>query len=136
MCNTVESLIPHRAPLRFIDTLTACSESAATAEARFGADHFAVTDGVVLDSALVECAAQTVAAAMGQRAKARGLGGVAANGMLVAVTNFKIQAPALAEKTISIEIRDLKRLGLMLMISAILSCEGRGIATGELTVYA
>jgi hypothetical protein len=35
-----------------------------------------------------------------------------------------------------IEIIELKRLGLMLMISAVISCEGRKIAAGELTLYA
>jgi predicted hotdog family 3-hydroxylacyl-ACP dehydratase len=136
MCDAIESLIPHRPPMRFIEALTGCTDTTATATACFNASQFAVADGIVLESALVECAAQTIAAALGQRAKARGQSGTAPNGMLVAVTHFQIQSRPSAEKSIIIEVRELKRLGLMLMISAVISCEGRGIASGELTLYA
>jgi predicted hotdog family 3-hydroxylacyl-ACP dehydratase len=122
--------------MRFIEALTACTDTTATATACFDANHFAVADGMVLETALVECAAQTFAAALGQRAKTRGQSGVAANGMLIAVTNFQFQSRPPAEIPISIQIRELKRLGLMVMISAALSCEGRGIASGALTLYA
>jgi predicted hotdog family 3-hydroxylacyl-ACP dehydratase len=120
----------------FIEALTYCTATTATATACFSAGHFAVADGAVLETALVECAAQTIAAALGQRAKARGQAGVGTNGMLVAVTNFQIQSRPPAEKSISVEIRELKRLGLMVMISAVITCEGRGIACGELSLYA
>ena len=122
--------------MRFIEALTSCADTTATATACFSSGHFAVANGAVLESALVECAAQTIAAALGQRAKARGQSGAAANGMLVAVTHFQFQTRPPAEKIIRIEIRELKRFGLMLMISAAISCEGQGIASGELTLYA
>lgn len=136
MSAAIEELIPHRAPMRFIDALTDCTDTTATATANFSADHFAVADGAVLETALVECVAQTVAAALGQRAKNRGQSGGAANGMLVAVTNFQIQARPPAEKELRIEIRELKRLGPMLMISSQIFCEGQTIASGVLTLYA
>jgi len=137
MSATIEELIPHRTPMRFIDALTDCTDTTASATANFSADHFAVADGKVLESALVECVAQTVAAALGQRAKNRGQSsGAANNGMLVAVTNFQIQARPSAEKTLRIEIRELKRLAPMLMISSQIFCEGQTIASGELTLYA
>ena len=122
--------------MRFIDALTGCTDTTASATANFYAGHFAVADGAVLETALVECVAQTVAAALGQRAKNRGHPGGAADGMLIAVTNFQIQARPSAEKQLLIEIRDRKRLGPMLMISGNISCEGQGIAAGELTLYA
>jgi predicted hotdog family 3-hydroxylacyl-ACP dehydratase len=132
----LETLIPHRVPMRFIDALTDCTDTTASASACFSANHFAVAGGAVLETALVECVAQTAAAALGQRAKTRGQSGGAANGMLVAVTNFQIQSRPPAEKQLRIEIRDLKRLGPMLLISGSISCEGQVIASGELTVYA
>jgi predicted hotdog family 3-hydroxylacyl-ACP dehydratase len=132
----IETLIPHRVPMRFIDALTDCTDTTASATANFCADHFAVADGAVLETALVECVAQTVAAALGQRAKNRGHSGGAADGMLIAVINFQIQSRPPAEKQLHIEIRDLKRLGPMLMISGNISCEGQVIASGELTLYA
>jgi predicted hotdog family 3-hydroxylacyl-ACP dehydratase len=136
MSDAIETLIPHRAPMRFVDALTDCTDTTATATACFKAGHFAVADGEVSEIALVECAAQTVAAALGQRAKARGQSGAAANGMLIAVTGFQFQSRPLVDEMLRIDIRELKRLGLMLMISAVISCDGRNIAGGELTLYA
>ena len=132
----VEQLIPHRAPMRFIDALVECSDATAAATATFRTGDFAVVDGNILESALVECIAQTVAAALGQRAQTAGQTGVAKPGMLVAVTNFKIQARAPLGKTLRIEIAERKRLGPMLMISGVISCEANPIASGDLTLYA
>ena len=132
----IETLIPHRAPMRFIDALTDCTDTTASATANFCADHFAVADGAVLEAALVECVAQTVAAAQGQRAINRGHSGGAPDGMMIAVTNFQIQSRPPMEKQLHIEIRELKRLGPMLMISGNISCEGQVIASGELMLYA
>ena len=96
-----------------------------------------MADGTVLAAALVECVAQTAAAALGQRAKPGGAARGAANqGMLVAVTDFQIQAPAPVEKPLTIAIRDLKRLGPLLLIAGQISCDDQVIASGVLTLYA
>jgi predicted hotdog family 3-hydroxylacyl-ACP dehydratase len=130
-----ENLIPHRAPMSFIDALVECTEKTAVATACFQADEFGVADGTVLEPALVECVAQTVAAASAQRAQVSGQP-VVTNGMLVAVSHFKIETRPAAGKLLRIEIRELKRLGLMLMISSKITCEGQLVANGELTLYA
>ena len=134
----IENLIPHRAPMRFIDALVECTDTTAAATVCFRADSFAVANGFVLETALVECVAQTVAAALGQRALTHGKSdfAVAATGMLVAVSNFKIQSRPPAGKTLRIEVRELKRLGLMLRVAGEISCDGQPIAAGELTLYA
>lgn len=136
MSLAIEKLLPHRAPMRFIDALVECTDTSAIATTCFSADSFAVTDGLVLETALVECVAQTVAAALGQRAGQPGQVARLGNGMLVAVSNFKITARPAAGKTLRIEVRELKRLGLMLMISGNISCEGQPVANGEMTLYA
>jgi hypothetical protein len=56
--------------------------------------------------------------------------------MLAAVSNFQVHAPAPLGKALRIEVREVKRLGPMLMVSGTVSCEGQRIATGELTLYA
>ncbi|HEY3932520.1 MAG TPA: hypothetical protein VGM58_09145 [Verrucomicrobiae bacterium] len=134
----IENLIPHRPPMRFIDALTECTETTAVATVCFSENSFAVANGFILEIVLIECVAQTVAAALGQRAKDSGQSdsGIAAKGMLVSVSNFKIQTRPPAGKTLRIEIRELKRLGLMLRIFGGIFCEGQSIATGELTLYA
>ncbi len=136
MSPAIEQLIPHRAPLRWVDELLSCTETTATATTRFAATHFAVTDGKVTESALVECMAQTVAAALGQRMRANGQTDTANHGMLAAVSNFKLHASPPLEQTLLIETRDVKRLGPMLMVTSRISVGTQLIATGELSLYA
>jgi predicted hotdog family 3-hydroxylacyl-ACP dehydratase len=133
----IENLIPHRAPMQWINALTDCTETTAMATACFGENNFAVADGKILETTLVECVAQTVAAALGQRAQiGGGKSGAAANGMLVAVSNFKIRSRPSIGKTLHIEVRETKRLGPMLMISGKILCDGQVVAAGELSLYA
>lgn len=122
--------------MRWIDALTTCTDTTASATACFSADHFAVADGLVLESALVECVAQTVAAAIGQRAHTRGQSGGAGIGMLAAVSDFRIHSRPPAGKQLQIEVRELRRLGPMLLVAGIVSCEGQLFASGELTLHA
>jgi predicted hotdog family 3-hydroxylacyl-ACP dehydratase len=138
MSVAIENFIPHRAPMCFIDALTDCTETTAVATACFSAGSFAVENGFVLETALVECVAQTVAAALGQRAQTHGQSdsSIAAKGMLVAVSNFIIQSRPRSGKPLRIEVCKLKRLGLMLRVSGEISCDGQPIASGELTLYA
>lgn len=132
----IETLIPHRAPMCFIAALTDCTDTTARATACFPTDHFATANGAVLEAALVECLAQTVAAALGHRAGADGKTGAANNGMLAAVSNFKIHSPAPLDKILTLEVRELKRLGPMLLIAGTISCADQLIAAGELSLYA
>jgi len=132
----IENLIPHRAPMRWIDELTECTDTTAVATATIGAEHFAVENGAVLETALVECVAQTAAAALGWRAQAGGKTGAANNGMLIAVTNFRIESRLSSGNVIRIEIAERKRLGSMLMISGTITCEEKLVASGDLTLYA
>lgn len=122
--------------MRWLDALVDCTDTTATGSVRITAEHFAVVDGKMLESALVECAAQTVAAALGQRRHASGDSGGAAPGMLAAVSNFQITARPVIGDTLTIEVREVKQLGPMLMIAARLACGEQLVATGELTLYA
>ena len=136
MSAAIEQLIPHRAPMRWVDALVDCTDTTAAATARFTSGHFAVTEGAVIETALVECMAQTVAAALGQRMRAGGKSGAANNGMLAAISNFKINSRPPLDQTLTIEVREVKRLGPMLMIAGKISCGDEIIATGDLSLYA
>jgi len=125
--------------MRWVDSLVECTETTAVATACFSAEHFAVSHGKISEAALVECMAQTVAAAMGERARVRGHSanaGIGHTGMLAAVSNFKVQSPPPLHKPLRIEVRELKRFGPMLLVAGSISCEGQPIADGELTLYA
>ena len=131
--------------MQWIDTLDHCSDTTAIATACFGEGHAAVADGAVVDLALVECVAQTVAAARGHRvgqsptpeavvpdgAPVAARGG----GMLAAITNFRIQSRPAVGTPFQIEARELKRFGPMLLVSGTILSGGQVIASGELTLY-
>jgi predicted hotdog family 3-hydroxylacyl-ACP dehydratase len=136
MPTAIEQLIPHRAPMCWVEELLDCTDTTATATTRFTADHFAVANLQVIETALVECMAQTVAAALGQRLRASGKSGATNNGMLAAVSNFKIHSRPPLDQILIIEVREVKRLGPMLMISGRISCGPELIATGDLSLYA
>ena len=130
---TIETLLPHREPMLFLEALTGYTDKTATATARFDAGHFAVADGKVLEPALVECMAQTVAAAMGSRA--RGQGGAPRLGMLTIASDFQIFSRPAAGQQLQIETRELRRLGPMLMVAGTITCDGQLVASGNLTLY-
>ena len=136
MSPAIENLLPHRAPMRWLDELTECTETTARGTTCFDDQHFAVADGRVLETALVECIAQTIAAAQSQRARMRGGSGKPSVGMLAAVANFKIHSPPTPGKKLEIEIRELKKFGPMILVYGVITCAGQTMATGELTVYA
>jgi predicted hotdog family 3-hydroxylacyl-ACP dehydratase len=120
----------------WLEALTECADNTAQATARFSEGHFAVANGAVLETALVECVAQTAAAALGHRAQAAGKPAAAANGMLAAVSRFRIQSPPPLDTVLTIAVTELKRFGPMLLIAGTISCEGRVIASGEMSLYA
>ena len=122
--------------MRWIDELVEITDTTAKATACFPADHFAVADGVVLETALVECMAQTVAAAQGARARASGKSGSPAGGMLAAVSGFRVVSCPPCGRTIHIDVREVKRFGPMLLVSGTVTCDGQLVASGELTLYA
>src|ERR1041385_2417777 len=116
MSTAVGNLLPHRPPMLWIEALTRCTDTEATATATFKEGDFAVVGGAALETALVECMAQTVAAAQGERARNSGRAGASVGGMLAAVSNFKITFRAKVGKTLQIEVRELKRFGPMLLV--------------------
>jgi predicted hotdog family 3-hydroxylacyl-ACP dehydratase len=132
----LENLLPHRPPMLWIRALTRCTDTEATATASFRDGDFAVGNGALLETALVECVAQTVAAAQGERAHRSGKTGASVSGMLAAVTDFRIQAQAPIGKPLQIEVRELKRFGPMMLVSGEIKCEGQLIASGQLSLYA
>jgi predicted hotdog family 3-hydroxylacyl-ACP dehydratase len=136
MAEPLDELMPHRPPMRWIDALVDCTDTTAAATLTFAEDSLAVAHGRVLETALVECIAQTVAVAMGHRARAIGKTGMPISGMLTSVSGFRVHNSAPAGKPLHIEVRELRRLGMMMMISGTVSCEGQVVASGELTLYA
>jgi predicted hotdog family 3-hydroxylacyl-ACP dehydratase len=131
----VEHLIPHCPPMRWLDDLVECTETAAVAVVRLTEGHFALADGKLLESALVECAAQTVAAALGKRRQLAAVGGPPPQGMLAAISNFRLLRRPVTGAVLRITVREIKRLGPMLLVAASIAESGEVIASGELSLY-
>src|SRR5947209_4740524 len=90
----LELLMPHRYPIRWLDALTDCTETEARAEVMFSQGHFAVHDGKIAESALIECVAQTVAAGFGWLTRQKRTEGKPGGGMLAAVSRFHFEQTA------------------------------------------
>jgi predicted hotdog family 3-hydroxylacyl-ACP dehydratase len=136
MADAIETLLPHHPPMRWLESLDACTDETASATVCFTPGHFAVADGVVLETALVECMAQTVAAAATNRARTKGVSPPSGTGVLAAVSDFRIHAPAPLDRPVQIEVRQLTRLDRMVLVSGRISSDGQVIATGNLKLYA
>ena len=126
-----EILIPHRPPMVFIDSLVEAEKGFARATMTFPDGHFAVSDGRVLEPALVECIAQTMAAL-----KAYGLPHlVGPPGMLAGAADFAVHRAPRAGEPLEIEVRELKTLGPMAIVHGRISSGAETLAEGELKLY-
>lgn len=123
--------------MQWLKALTVAEEKLAVATACFAATDFPVVAGRVLEPALVECMAQTVAAALGARKRAgHEREQQAGLGMLVAVSGFKIHFRPAPGQVLQITMRERRRLGPMLMVSGTIHCGDQLAAEGDLSVYA
>jgi predicted hotdog family 3-hydroxylacyl-ACP dehydratase len=134
----LQTLLPHRPPMRWIAELTACTENEATASACFSANDFPVNAAHVSELALIECMAQTIAAAQSyrSRAAARESKSNGPPGMLAAVTGFVVHSQPQVGQHLQIQVREIKRLGPMLLVSGEIRSEGQLVASGQLSLYA
>ena len=127
------TLVPHRPPMLLIDALVECGGGSARAEAALPEGHLAVADGAVLESALVECVAQTAAAMKGF--DARGQEGPASIGMLAGAADFEVFRRPPAGRRLTIEVREERRLGALALIYGRVLCDGQTVASGQLRVH-
>ena len=130
-----EDVIPHRSPMRMIDSLEEWSDDCATAFVVFDENHMATRDGLVVEPALVECVAQTVAAMEGVRNtdSAKPVDPAAERmSMLCGVSDFTIHHRPTAGKRLEVTVQTQKRLGKMLLAEGRILCEGQIMASGLL----
>ena len=133
-----EKVIPHRFPMRMIDSLEEWNNESAVSTVVFSKEHMAVSEGFVTEPALVEALAQTVAAMEGMRNidKAEPDDDLAEQpGMLCGVTDFVVEKKPKAEKPLKIEVHVQKRLGSMFLVDGKITCNNELIATGSLKLF-
>lgn len=114
-----EQFIPHRPPMRLVDTLLSWSDGCGEIEARPGADSLLVAaDGTLDEVALVEMLAQGYATVKGYHDLLRGEH--PSEGYLVGVRKFRIAQGARAGERLLVRIRTVG------------SFEGFAVAEGEI----
>jgi predicted hotdog family 3-hydroxylacyl-ACP dehydratase len=126
-------LLPQRPPMVMIDELTHCDQTSATAVKTFSKHDYGAAEEGVLEPALIECLAQTMAAAYGLIA--RSAGEAPAIGMLVGVSNFRFHRRAAIGKILELSTSLLKRLGPLSLIKGSIRQDGVLIAEGELKFF-
>ena len=125
------TLLPHRPPMRMIDRLLEAGPGTACAETVFEAGRMGLAGGRVLEAALVECVAQTVAA---QKAHLAG-GGPPSPGMLAGVAGFRvIRRPAAGER-LTIRTREDRQLGSLTLVTGCVFAGGERVAEGQLKLF-
>ncbi|MFO7749229.1 MAG: hypothetical protein R6V54_03965 [Desulfobacteraceae bacterium] len=134
MMYDVEQLIPHGKPMIMIDGYCRIDDKRALSEKTFSADDYAVCRGFVMDSVLIECLAQTVAAHSGYNAvvekKSR-----PGQGMLVAVDLFDFYDRIAAPATITINIQQKDQFGSFTMYSGTVRQREKTVAKGDIKVF-
>ena len=113
-----ERFIPHRPPMRLVDTLISWADGTAEIEARPGADCILIgADGALAEAALVELLAQGYAVVKGYDDLLQGK--EISEGYLVGVRKFQIAGRARAGERLLVRIRTVG------------SFEGFAVAEGE-----
>lgn len=130
----VTELLPHRGLMLRLDALTGCADGAWSG--RFAItpdDPFLEEDGTLAQEALIESAAQTIAAAQGWAA--REVGKPPPEGMLIGMQSFVFHRAVRPGETVVIDAcRDMQKSSL-LIAKCLLSVGEDVIAEGLLKFY-
>ena len=133
MDHDLAAILPHRPPMVMLDALVRSGGDAAVATKTFAPDSYGVHEGRVLESALVECLAQTVAALHGQRARQDGR--PPAMGMLVGVSDFVFHRPGQCGSPLTLSVEVTRRLGPLVLALGRVEQNGELVAEGYVKLH-
>jgi 3-hydroxyacyl-[acyl-carrier-protein] dehydratase len=129
-----EAYLPHRAPLRLVQSLLRVEDDYAEARAVLNTGDAGVgPDGRVEAAALLEVVAQTYAAAQGYQD--RDAGQPADLGYLVGASDFRIERRPAAGQPLLIRIKSSCSFESFYLVEGQVLCEGRVVAGGTLKVW-
>jgi predicted hotdog family 3-hydroxylacyl-ACP dehydratase len=114
-----------------LDALIGAGEQTACAEATLAEGHAGIAGGRVLEAALIECVAQTVAA---WKAHAAGEG-PPTQGLLAGVADFRVLRHPAAGERMTIRVREDRRLGPLTLATGEIFCGDERVATGQLKLH-
>ncbi|MBU2454360.1 MAG: hypothetical protein KJ668_13710 [Proteobacteria bacterium] len=130
----ITQIIPHRNPMLMIDGYQKIDNDNGFSEKTFQEGDYGCKDGIVIDSILIECVAQTVAAHYGyqsllKKEKAAGIG------MLVSVDSFDFYHPVVEKSKIDIVISKTDRIGAFKLFKGEIRLQDKIVASGNIKVF-
>ena len=130
----ITQIVPHRNPMLMIDFYKRIDKDNALSEKTFQKNNYGCENGIVIDSILIECVAQTVAAHYGyqsmiEKKKDSGMG------MLVSVDTFYFYYPVLENSKIDIFITQTDKIGAFKLFKGEIRMEDKLIAAGNIKVF-
>ena len=133
MNNKIERLIPHRPPILMVDKLLHFDSGSALTEKTFKDSDYGVKGGLVLESALIECMAQSVAIKEGIDAEVNNR--KPDTGMLVSVDNFDFISPVLSNTRLEIYAKKTDQIGSCVIIDGEIREGEKIVAKGGIKVF-
>lgn len=128
----IATLLPQGPPFILVDKLLFADETTARTSFLVTTDSPLVDDGRFSEGGLLENIAQTAAAGSGY--EARKTGGTVATGFIVSVSNFVVtDLPAIGDLLLT-ETRVQMRIQDIIVISGVVNCKERVIATCEMKI--
>jgi 3-hydroxyacyl-[acyl-carrier-protein] dehydratase len=129
-----EAYMPHRSPLRLVQSLLRVEDGYAEAQTVLNAGDVGVgPDGTVEAAVLLEIVAQTYAAAQGYQD--RNTGKPADLGYLVGASDFRIARRPRAGQPLLIRITSSCSFASFYLVDGQVLCEGQVVAAGTLKVW-
>ena len=130
----ISKIIPHRSPMVMIDRFTKVSETIGIGEKRFSQGDYGCENGFVLQSILIECVAQTVAAQHGYNQLSEN-NPKPTLGMLVAIDHFIFFHPVPEEAFITIKIDKIDEIGKFHLIRGEILFGEKQMAQGRIKIF-
>lgn len=134
MFNNISRIIPHRKPMIMIDCYSKIDDKRAFAEKTFSPGDYGCHKRIVLNSILIECVAQTVAAHFGYNAMVEKKEEPIV-GMLVAVDSFEFYNSIPEQSRIRINILKTDQFGGFHMYKGEIKIQDKLMAKGKIKVF-
>ncbi|RLB97629.1 MAG: hypothetical protein DRH34_14965 [Deltaproteobacteria bacterium] len=131
---TISQIIPHRTPMLMIDCYKKIDNNNALSEKTFWEGDYGCENGIVIDSILIECVAQAVAAHYGyqslmKKEKSPGMG------MLVSVDTFDFYHEVFENSKIDIFISKTDRIGAFKLFKGEIRIKDKIMANGNIKIF-
>ncbi len=131
---SAEKFIPHRSPMRLVDTLVSCEDTSGVVETTIPADCIlADIDGTLDEVALVELLAQSYAVIKGYDDTLHGR--EISEGYLVGVRKMRVTGQALVGDKLLIRIRTVGCFEGFAVAEGEIVCAGKIIASGSIKLW-